>query len=99
MKRIAILAACLALTGCAQILALRDQLADPKTAQALAVARGWTQVASCAVNNVSTVALQIEAAVKANKAALDTTGKIYTVSAIVCQTLGGTVTALQSVAQ
>jgi alpha-D-ribose 1-methylphosphonate 5-phosphate C-P lyase len=94
----AVLSLAVSLTGCAQVLALRDQLADPKTAQALAVARGWAQVASCAINNVSQVAVQIETAVRANKAALDTTGKVYTVSAIVCQSLGGSVTAIQSVA-
>ncbi|MDE2102514.1 MAG: hypothetical protein KGL39_35030 [Patescibacteria group bacterium] len=99
MKRHAFIGAAalaLSLGGCAQILALRDQLADPKTAQALAVAKGWAQVATCSIGNMAAVATQIEQAVKADKAALDTTGKVYTVSAIVCQSLGGTVTALQS---
>lgn len=98
MKRIAILAVvALPLAGCAQILAFRDQLADPKTAQALAVAKGWAQVASCSISNLATVATKIEIAVKANKAAIDTTGNVYTVSSIVCQSLGGTVTSLQAV--
>ena len=100
MKRIAlatVAVACLSLAGCAQLLAVRDQLADPKTAQALAVAKGWAQVASCSISNLASVATKIEAAVNANKAALDTTGKVYTVSSLVCQSLGGTVTALQAV--
>jgi len=99
MKRIVIaVALALPLTGCAQILALRDQLADPKTAQALAVAKGWAQIATCQIANLSAVATKIEAAVKADKAAVDTTGQVFTVSSIVCQSLGGTVTALQSAA-
>ena len=97
MKRIVILAALvLPIAGCAKILALRDQLADPKSAQALAVAKGWAQIATCQIANLSAVATKIEAAVRADKAAVDTTGQIYTVSAIVCQSLGGTVTALQA---
>lgn len=97
MKKIVLAAALgLSLTGCAQIIALRDQLADPKTAQALAAAKGWAQIASCQIANLSAVATKIEAAVKADKAAIDTTGNVYTVSAIVCQTLGGTVTSLQA---
>lgn len=98
MKRIAIIAALgVSLSGCAQILALRDQLADPKTAEALAVARGWAQVATCSISNLSAVATKIETAVKADQAALDTTGQVFTVSAIVCQSLGGSVTSLQTV--
>ena len=97
MKRILIAAAAaLSLTGCAQILALRDQLADPKTAQALAVAKGWAQIATCQIANLSAVATKIEQAVQADKAVQDATGKVYTASAIVCASLGGTVTAMQS---
>lgn len=98
LKRILIAAALiLPLAGCAQVVALRDQLADPRTAQALAVARGWAQIATCQIANLSAVATKIEAAVKADKAAVDTTGQVFTVSAIVCQSLGGSVTSLQTV--
>ncbi len=98
MKRILILAALLLpIAGCAKILALRDQLADPKSAQALAVAKGWAQIVTCQVANLSAVAGKIESAVSADKAIVDTTGKVFTVSSLVCQSLGGTVTSLQSV--
>lgn len=98
MKRVLILAATvLPLAGCQSILNLRDTLADPKTAQALAVAKGWAQVATCQIANIATVATKIEQAVNANKAALDTTGRVYTISAIVCQSFGGTVTSLEAV--
>lgn len=98
MKKVIVAAALvLPLVGCSSILKLRDQLADPKTAQALAVAKGWAQVASCQITNLAAVATKIEQAVQANKAALDTTGNVYTVSAIVCQSLGGAVTSLEAV--
>lgn len=98
MKRIVILAALLLpIAGCAKILALRDQLADPKSAQALAVAKGWAQIVTCQVANLSSVAGKIESAVSADKAIVDTTGKVFTVSSLVCQLLGGTVTGLQTV--
>jgi len=98
MKRIVILAALvLPIAGCAKILALRDQLADPKSAQALAVAKGWAQIVTCQVANLSAVAGKIESAVSADKAIVDTTGKVFTVSSLVCQSLGGTVTGLQTV--
>ena len=91
MKRLAIVAALgLTLGGCAQVLQVRDFLADPKTIEATAVAKGWTQIVACGVNNAATVAGQIEAAVNAGKAVQDTTGKVYTVSSIVCTALGGT---------
>lgn len=90
------LALMIPLAGCAQILTLRDQLADPKTAQALAVAKGWAQIATCHIANLSAVATKIEQAVQADKAVQDATGKVYTASAIVCASLGGTVTAMQS---
>lgn len=96
MKKIAIILVGLSLAGCQQFTSVRNWLADPKTAVALAQAKGWAQVATCSIGNVAVVAVQIENAVKANKAALDTTGKVYTVSAIVCTSLGGTVTSLQS---
>lgn len=98
MKRILILAACvLPLAGCQSILNLRDQLADPKTAQALAVAKGWAQMVTCQIASLSSAAGKIEAAVNADKAIVDTTGKVFTVSSLVCQSLGGTVTGLQTV--
>ncbi len=98
MKKIAILAvAVLPLAGCAPLKEAADWFASPQAAIALANAKGWAQVASCSISNLATVATKIEVAVKANKAALDTTGNVYTVSAIVCQSLGGTVTSMQAV--
>ena len=95
------LAVCLvtsiALSGCAQIASGINQvsaaLSSPQSAQALANARGWAQIFACFVTDASSVATQIEAAVNANQAAKDTTGQVYTVSAIVCTRLGGTPTA------
>ena len=82
----------LSLAGCAQVLKVRDFLADPKTQEASQVVARWGQAFACAVANATAVAGQIEDAVKADKAAIDTTGKILTVSTIVCGQLGGTVT-------
>lgn len=93
MKKLITIALCVALASCVQV---RDFLSDPKTAVALAQARGWAQVVTCDIANLTAVAVQIEQAVAANKAAQDTTGKVYTVSAIVCTSLGGTVTAIQA---
>lgn len=97
MKKIAIILAGLSLAGCQQATSVRNWLADPQTAIALAQARGWAQVVTCDIANLTTVAVQIEQAVAANKAAQDTTGKVYTVSSIVCQALSGTPTVVQKV--
>lgn len=99
MKKIALLAVTiLSLAGCAQVLAIRDELADPKTVQALAVAKGWSQIVACSVNNAASIAGQIESAVNAGNAVQGTTGKVYTVSSIVCSALGGTPGATTKVA-
>lgn len=94
MKRIAlVLLAGVSLAGCAQINAARDWLAAPETQAASQVVARWGQAFSCAVANASAVAVEIQKAVDADKAAIDTTGKVLTVSRIVCNQLGGTVTA------
>lgn len=94
MKRLITIALCVSVAGCVQV---RDFLSDPKTALALAQARGWAQVVTCDIANLTAVAVQIERAVAANKAAQDTTGKVFTVSQIVCQSLGGVAVAIQKV--
>lgn len=94
MKKLITIALCVAIAGCVQV---RDFLADPKTALALAQAKGWAQVVTCDIANLTAVAIQIEQAVAANKAAQDTTGKVYTVSTIVCQSLGGVAVSVQKV--
>lgn len=98
MKRIAALVILgLSLAGCAQLQQAGNWLASPQAALALANARGWAQVATCQISNLAAVASKIEQAVNANQTALDTTGQVYTVSSIVCQSLGGSVTSLQAV--
>ena len=99
MRKLVILAvAILPLAGCAQVIAARDFLSDPKTVEATAVAKGWSQIVACSVNNAASIAGQIESAVNAGKAVQDTTGRVYTVSSIVCSALGGTPGATTKVA-
>jgi len=96
MKKV--LALGLALGGCqatSNITTVRDFLTDPKTAEAAAVIKSWNAAFACEVGILANLAGEIESAIDAKLAVQSTTGKIYTVSAIVCESLGGTSTQVQ----
>lgn len=95
MKKILLLA--LALGGCntTAITSARDFLNDPKTAQAAATIRSWRTAFVCDLSNAAILAGKIEAAVNASQAVQTTTGTVYTVSAVVCQSLGGSPTQIE----
>lgn len=86
------LAAALAFGGCAQFQTAANWLASPTATADLANLQKFNGWAVCAINNLAAVAVQVEAAVQAGKAAQDITGKVYTATTIVCGALGGQVT-------
>ena len=89
MKKIILLAGCIALAGCAQVTKVRDFIVDPRTAEALAAAKGWTQAAACSIANASAFADRIEESLAAGEAVRDGTGKVIAVSGLVCRSMGG----------
>lgn len=81
---------CGALAGCAQLTAVVNWIDDPNTIQAAAQLRGWTQIIACGVSDAAALATKIETAINTGSAIQDTSGNIYTGSALVCTALGGT---------
>ncbi|MBS1725017.1 MAG: hypothetical protein JSS66_18920 [Armatimonadetes bacterium] len=74
-----------------------DFLSSPQTTQAVANLQAGSRALVCALSNAAAVATQVEQAVEAGEAAIGTTGKVFTASAIVCASLGGTVTGTATV--
>jgi hypothetical protein len=88
-----ILVVTIAMASCAQVNSARDWLASPATQAAAATLRSGAVAFVCAVSNAAAVAAQIENAVNAKAAVIGTTGKVLTVSSIVCtDMIGGRVT-------
>ncbi len=80
------------LCGCAEIDQAESFLTSPKTVQAVATLKAGASAFVCSVANAALVAQQIESAINAGKSIQGTDGKLYVSSAIVCSSLGGTVT-------
>ena len=82
------------LSGCAQITAARDFLADPKTQLAgsllLAEAKAGATLISCFVGAGSSIALAVEQS--GNTKGQYATGIVYSASSKVCSTLQGQAT-------
>ena len=91
MKNLACAVLALSLAGCAQAQKATDYLAAPKTAAAAANLKNLAAAFDCGLV-VSGAALsgEIAAIVGAGQAAIGTTGRVYAVSAAVCNALGGT---------
>lgn len=87
----------LSLAGCAELDRVTTWLASPTTTQAVANLQKGATALVCAISNIANVAGQVEAAVDAGQAVIGTTGKVYVASAIVCGSLGGTVTGTATV--
>lgn len=90
MVRIAAVALALALAACAQTQQAADWLASDKAQKAAENLKTIAAVIDCGLA-VSGAALSKEIAriVNAGEAAIDRTGKVYAVSAAVCDALGG----------
>jgi len=84
-----IVALSFALGGCAALDRATGWLASPQTAKAADTLRSGAIAFSCDIASSAALASKIETAVKANKAIIDTTGAVYTVSSAVCVSLGG----------
>jgi hypothetical protein len=82
----------LGLAGCAEIEKAEDFLTNPKTVQAVATLKAGASAFICSVADAALVAQQVEAAIQAGQSVQGTDGKLYVSSAIVCASLGGTVT-------
>ena len=91
MKKLTALALALALAGCAQTQQAADWLASDKAQKAAANLKTIAAAIDCGLV-VSGAALSKEIAgiVEAGQAAIDRTGKVYAVSAAICEALGGT---------
>lgn len=79
------------LGGCAAVDSLFG-LSNPPTAAQLAVLSAEAQVVICDISTAAALASTAEAAIDAGASVKGTTGKIYTVSALVCANIGGTAT-------
>jgi predicted nicotinamide N-methyase len=84
--------AALGLAGCAEVEKAEDFLTNPKTVQAVATLKAGASAFVCSVADAAAVAQQVEAAIQAGQSVQGTDGKLYVSSAIVCSSLGGTVT-------
>jgi hypothetical protein len=82
----------LGLAGCAEVEKVEDFLTNPQTVQAVATLKAGASAFVCSVADAALVAQQVEAAVAAGQSVQGTDGKLYVSSAIVCSSLGGTVT-------
>lgn len=84
------------LCGCAQVASGINQvngaLTSPAANQAVANLKAGAQAIVCSIANISAVATQINADVKAGSAVIKDTQTVYVVSSDVCKALGGTVT-------
>jgi|GEM_PF-2454619 len=80
------------LGGCTEIDQAETFLTSPKTVQAVATLKAGASAFVCSVANAALVAQQIESAINAGQSVQGTDGKLYVSSAIVCSSLGGTVT-------
>ena len=88
MRRMLVLAACLALAGCNGVQKATDWMASPTTTKAANNAAKFTMAVECGlIVPGAQLSQQIAAIVKAGDAAIDTTGKVYAVSEAVCTTL------------
>lgn len=84
------LSGALALAGCNGVQKTTDWLADPKTALAAANLKSLAMAFDCGLV-VSGAALggQIAGIVEAGQGAIDAAGRVYAVSAALCEALGG----------
>ena len=93
---IIIIAIAFALAGCnsavSNINAVTGALTSPQAQQAVANLKAGSQAIVCAVNGVAAAYDQIAVAVGEGKAAIKDANNIYTVSSVLCKSLGGTVT-------
>lgn len=84
----------LALSGCAQLTAdinnTRDWLSSPATTQAAANLKAGAQAIVCDVSSLAALDQKINAAIDAGQAIDRDVNTIYTVSSILCTSLGGT---------
>jgi hypothetical protein len=78
--------------GCAEVEKAEDFLTSSKTIQAAAALRSGASAFICSVANAALIAQQVEATIDAGQSVQGTDGKLYVSSAIVCSSLGGTVT-------
>ncbi len=78
--------------GCAEVEKAEDFLTTTKTVQAAATLKSGASALICSVANAALVAQQVEVAIGAGQSVKGTDGKLYVSSAIVCSSLGGTVT-------
>ncbi len=80
------------LCGCAEVEQAEDFLTSAKTVQAASTLKNGASALICSVANAALVAQQVETAIGAGQSVQGTDGKLYVSSAIVCSSLGGTVT-------
>ena len=85
-----------ALAGCnsavSNINAVTGALTSPQAQQAVANLKAGSQDFICVVNGLAAAYDQIAVAVDEGKAAIKDANNIYTVSSVLCKSLGGTVT-------
>lgn len=90
MKKIAAMWLALALAGCAQTQQAADWLASDRAQKAAANFKALAAAIDCGfVVSGAALSKEIAAIVDAGRAAIDRTGKVYAVSAAVCDALGG----------
>ena len=87
----------LALSACAELDRVAATLTSPQTTQAVASLRAGASALVCGLSSAAAVASRVEQAVDAGTAFIDTTGRAYVASSIVCASLGGVVTGTASV--
>lgn len=85
-----ILSGFVVVAGCAKLQQIEANLASPQATQAAANLKNFVAAGTCFVADVSTLEDQIATLVKANQAAISTSNKVCVASAVVCQSLGGT---------
>ena len=84
------LAGALALAGCNGLQKTTDWLADPKTAQAAANLRSLARAFDCGlVVSGAAASREIVEIVEAGQGVIGTAGRVYAVSAALCEALGG----------
>ena len=93
---IIIITVAFALSGCnsavSNINAVTGALTSPQAQQAVANIKAGSQAFVCVVNGLAAAYDQIAVAVDEGKAAIKDANNIYTVSSVLCKSLGGTVT-------
>ena len=95
-KIIIIITVAFALSGCnsavSNINAVTGALTSPQAQQAVANLKAGSQATICVVSGLAAAYDQIAVAVDEGKAAIKDANNIYTVSSVLCKSLGGTVT-------